>query len=110
MQVTEGAAQEWADARRDREFRFENILDARTNLHAGCFYLSKVTRRYLRTDHPYAYGLADYNAGRGNVLRWMQGPGLTNAAVFLGDVTYPGTREYVQSILGRAGRYEGEFR
>jgi hypothetical protein len=40
----------------------------------------------------------------------MQGPGLTNAAVFLGDVTYPGTREYVQSILGRAGRYEGEFR
>ena len=110
MQVTEGAAQEWADARRDRGFQFEHVLDARTNLHAGCYYLGKVTRRYLRTDHPYAYGLADYNAGRGNVLRWMQGPGLTNASVFLGDMTYPGTREYVQSILRRSGRYEVEFR
>ena len=110
MQVTEGAAQEWADARRDRGFQFEHVLDARTNLHAGCYYLGKVTRRYLRTDHPYAYGLADYNAGRGTVLRWMQGPGLTNASVFLGDMTYPGTREYVQSILRRSGRYEVEFR
>lgn len=110
MQVTEGAAQEWADARQDRAFRFEHVLDPRTNLHAGCHYLAKVTRRYLKTDHPYAYGLADYNAGRGNVLRWMQGTGRTNASAFLVDMTYPGTREYVQSILRRAERYDPDFR
>lgn len=109
MQVTETAAQEWADARRDRFFLPEHLLDARTNLHAGCHYLAKVSRRYLRTDHPYAYGLADYNAGRGNVLRWMQAQASTNSAAFLTTMTYPGTRSYVQAILQRAARYEREF-
>jgi soluble lytic murein transglycosylase len=110
MQVTEMAAQEWADRRRDGDFRHEHTLDAVTNLHAGCFYLAKVTRRYLGTDRPYAYALADYNAGRGNVLRWMEGEARTNSAAFLGAMTFPGTRDYVESILARAPEYERDFR
>jgi len=109
MQVTGDAAQEWADSRRDRGFEPSHLLDARTNLHAGAHYLAKVSRRYLRTDHPYAFALADYNAGRGNVLRWMKGPAETNAAAFLRGMTFPGTREYVQSILARTGLYREDF-
>lgn len=110
MQVTEGAAQEWADARRDRQFQAVHLTHPGTNLHAGCHYLAKVTRRYLRTDRPYAYALADYNAGRGNVLRWMHHGGETNAALFLQGMTFPGTRDYVQSILQRSQQYERDFR
>lgn len=109
MQVTEAAAQEWADARRDRSFEARHLLHPATNLHAGCFYLAKVTRRYLRTDHPYAYALADYNAGRGNVLRWMNDAGATNASVFLNQMTFPGTRDYVRSILDRTPAYRDDF-
>lgn len=110
MQVTEGAAQEWADARRDRQFEPTHLLHATTNLHAGCHYLAKVTRRYLRTDNPYVFALADYNAGRGNVLRWMQEGGDTNSAIFLSRMTFPGTRDYVTAILQRARTYERDFR
>jgi soluble lytic murein transglycosylase len=110
MQVTEGAAQEWADARRDRRFQPAHLYHPVTNLHAGCHYLAKVTRRYLRTDQPYAFALADYNAGRGNVLRWMQQGGETNAALFLQTMTFPGTRNYVRSVLQRSVVYERDFR
>lgn len=109
MQVTEAAAQEWADARRDRNFEARHLLHPATNLHAGCYYLAKVTRRYLRTDHPYAFALADYNAGRGNVLRWMNDAGATNASVFLAQMTFPGTRDYVQAILARCPTYRDDF-
>ena len=109
MQVTETAAQEWADARRDRQFERGHLLHPTTNLHAGCFYLAKVSRRYLRTDHPYAYALADYNAGRGNVLRWMHNGGETNASVFLAQMTFPGTRDYVRTILERSQSYRADF-
>jgi len=109
MQVTEMAAQEWADHRRDGAFHHEHTLQALTNLHAGCHYLAKATRRYLTTDRPYAYALADYNAGRGNVLRWMEGEARTNSAAFLAAMTFPGTRDYVESILARAPGYERDF-
>lgn len=109
MQVTGDAAQEWADARRDRSFQPMHLLDPATNLHAGSFYLAKVARRYGGTDRPWAYALADYNAGRGNVLRWMKGPAQTNAQAFLASMTFPGTRDYVRSILGQAPSYRGDF-
>ena len=109
MQVTGDAAQEWADARRDRRFDRMHLLDPATNLHAGSFYLSKVSRRYGATDSPFAYALADYNAGRGNVLRWMKGAAQTNAQAFLESMTFPGTREYVRSILRRAPGYRDDF-
>ncbi len=109
MQVTADAAQEWADKRRDRDFRPMHLLDPATNLQAGSFYLAKVARRYAGTDRPFAYALADYNAGRGNVLRWMKGPARTNSEAFLGMMSFPGTREYVRSILARAPRYRADF-
>lgn len=109
MQVTGDAAQEWADARRDRHFQPIHLLHPATNLHAGAFYLAKVARRYAATDRPHAFALADYNAGRGNVLRWMKGPAQTNSQAFLQAMTFPGTRDYVRAILGRAPAYQREF-
>ena len=113
MQVTEVAAQEWADALRLNRYTHEHILDPATNLHAGSFYLSKVLQRYAATDNPVAYALADYNAGRRNVLRWMattNAPAArTNSAQFLAVMTFPGTRQYVEQILERRRRYEPQF-
>lgn len=113
MQVTKVAAQEWADALKLTRYSHELILDPSTNLHAGSFYLSKVLQRYSATDNPTAYALADYNAGRRNVLRWMSATNAplarTNSAQFLAVMTYPGTRHYVEQILERRQRYESQF-
>jgi len=106
MQLQEIAAQEWADAERLSQFRHEQCVDAYTNTLAGTFYLHKLLGRYTRTDNPVPYALADYNAGRSNVLKWMQGEGETNSTVFIEQIGFPGTRNYVREVMKRAQRYD----
>ncbi|HTI68874.1 MAG TPA: lytic transglycosylase domain-containing protein [Candidatus Limnocylindria bacterium] len=113
MQLREDAAQKWADACHLRDFVHEHILDPRTNTLAGCYYLAHVLRRYGQTDNPVAFALADYNAGRGNVLRWMGSTNFpaarTNSRAFLLAMTFPGTRSYVTEIMARRPGYEDDF-
>ncbi len=105
MQLREEAAQEWADAEGVDGFDHEHCLDARTNILAGTWYLKKLLKRYQQTDDPVPYALADYNAGRGNVLKWFNGPGATNSVAFLEQIAFPGTKEYVQSVMRQREKY-----
>lgn len=105
MQLREDAAQEWADAERIGSFQHEHCFDPATNTLAGTWYLRKLLKRYSQTDNPPAYALADYNAGRGNVLKWMSGPAATNSTLFLAQMTFPGTHDYVVSVMERYRRY-----
>jgi soluble lytic murein transglycosylase len=107
MQIGELAAQEWADAERVPGFRHEQVLDPRTNLLAGTWYLARLLRRYSSADDSRPYGLADYNAGRSRVVLWKHGAGATNSAVFLTQIGFPGTRRYVEEILRRREQYAG---
>lgn len=108
MQLMENSASEWADSVHDRTFSHEHVLDPGTNTLAGSFYLARLLKRYTQTDNPAVYALADYNAGRGNVLRWMKGTGSTNSQAFLQQMTFPSTRAYVRDILAQAHRYADE--
>ncbi|MCU0772570.1 MAG: lytic transglycosylase domain-containing protein [Verrucomicrobia bacterium] len=105
MQLQAIAAQEWADAERIGGFQHEQCLDPRTNTLAGAFYLQKLLKRYRNTDDPVPYALADYNAGRSNVLKWLTGAGATNSAAFIEQIGYPATRDYVRVVMQRSRRY-----
>jgi soluble lytic murein transglycosylase len=109
MQIRDAAALEWVEAERIGTFNHETCLDPVTNTLAGTFYLRKLLRRYSRTDNPIPYALADYNAGRANVLRWTGGSALTNSGAFVAQIGFPGTREYVRSILRRYEKYQRQF-
>jgi soluble lytic murein transglycosylase len=109
MQIREDAAWEWARAERVTGFEPEHLLDPSTNTLAATAYLARVLRRYARTDNPVPYALADYNAGRGNVLRWNKGAAITNSAVFLAQMDFPGTRKYVQTVMRRCEHYRPIF-
>jgi soluble lytic murein transglycosylase len=67
--------------------------------------LGRLLRRYRDADDPLPFALADYNAGRTHVLRWSAGAGATNAAVFCQQITFPGTRRYVEAVVHRRQRY-----
>jgi soluble lytic murein transglycosylase len=109
MQIRALTAQEWAKAE-SRQRLFEgNLFEPELNLQIGIWYLSKLIKRYSHTDVPAAYALADYNAGRNNVLRWNQGAAVTNSALFLDKITFPSTQQYVRSILQRSLKYQGQF-
>ena len=110
MQIQEIAANEWAEAERNSNFVHEHCLDPQTNVLAGTFYMAKLLRRYSRTDNPLPYALTDYNAGRGNVLRWNNGEAATNSAAFMAQIGFPGTSNYVQGVLARYEHYRHQFR
>jgi soluble lytic murein transglycosylase len=107
MQIRGEAAREWAAAEKISFFSHQQLFDPGKNTMAGTWYLRKVLGRYTKSDHPLPYGLADYNAGRAHVLKWLKGTeaAATNSAVFLEQIDFPGTKEYVKSILARYEHY-----
>jgi soluble lytic murein transglycosylase len=110
MQIRSAAAGEWAAAEKVHGFEFEQLNDPATNTMAGTWYLARLLKRYQTTDDPVAYALADYNAGRRNVLRWNTGSAQTNSSAFVQQITFPGTRNYVNSVRQRRDHYRGQFR
>lgn len=108
MQVTEDAALEWVSSERIKGFHKDHLLDPRTNTLAGTYYLGKMIRRYSQTDDPIPFALADYNAGRGNVLRWMSGQAKTNGQMFIQSIGFPSTHAYVGSVVARFRKYRSE--
>ncbi len=105
MQIREIAAQEWADTEHHPDFLHAHCFDPGTNTLAATFYLAKLMKRYTKTDDPVPYALADYNAGRGNVLKWNNGAAATNSSVFIGQIHFPGTKAYVKSVRRRRELY-----
>jgi soluble lytic murein transglycosylase len=109
MQIGKLAAQEWAEAEKIKGFDHHQLFDPMLNIMAGTWYLGKLIRRYLHTNHPYRYALADYNAGRTHVLRWNKGAAETNSMLFLEQMDYPTTRQYVENILERFKIYREDY-
>ncbi len=109
MQIRDAAAVEWARAERVAGFAPETLFDPRTNTLAGAWYLEKLLKRYAQTDDPLPYALADYNAGRANVLKWEQGAAATNSAAFISRINFPGTKNYVRAVMQRREHYRPVF-
>jgi soluble lytic murein transglycosylase len=105
MQIRETAASEWAAAEHIQNFDHAACLDPLTNVLAGTWYLRRVLRHYGQADDPLPFGLAEYNAGRGNVLKWLAGDHATNSAAFMERIGFPSTRVYVQKIIQRYQDY-----
>src|SRR6266704_1919445 len=109
MQLQEDAAREWADAEHVEGFEHEYCLDPGTNALAGAWYLKKLLKRYAQTDNPVPYALADYNAGRANVLKWKKDAAATNSEEFIAQIGFPSTRAYVRAVMRRYERYRPMF-
>ncbi|MDA7915949.1 lytic transglycosylase domain-containing protein [Verrucomicrobia bacterium] len=109
MQIRDLAAQEWATAEDIYPFHHENIIHPGTNTLAGTWYIRKLMERYKHTDNCLPYALADYNAGRSNVLKWMKGKATTNSVVFTAQIGFPSTHDYVQSVSRKYAEYFEEM-
>jgi soluble lytic murein transglycosylase len=73
------------------------ILDPQTNLRLGVRYLGRLLRGFSgRTE----MALAAYNAGPGAVTRWRQARGDLPAEIFVEEIPYKETNQYVRRVLG----------
>jgi soluble lytic murein transglycosylase len=105
MQVTENAANEWARETKAENFRVEELFDPKTNVEAGSWYLHRAAQHWEQQPDPMPFALAEYNAGASRVQRWAGGTGGSSpnisAKEFLASIDFPGTRNYVDSVLAR---------
>jgi len=108
MQVTEGAGREWARATGRKDFGRDLLWDERVNLEAGTWYLARALKRWRDKDDPVPFALAEYNAGFGNVLRWLPNGQATTAAQFQEAITFPGVRRYVDTVMELYAGYRTE--
>ena len=109
MQIMDLTGREWADAQRLPFVAPVMLRDPSRNIDCGAWYLRKLLPRYTKTDNPVPYALADYNAGRGNVLKWMKDEAATNSAVFIERIGFPSTQNYVREVMERRERYVAQF-
>ena len=109
MQVMPSTAGDWALAEHQKSFSSTELFDPYKNTSAGTWYLRRQLHHFRAADQPIVYALAAYNAGPTRAARWCRGAAATNAAAFLQQMDFPGTKQYVLSILKRSVRYRGDF-
>ena len=109
MQIMKDTGSDWARAERVPFYFRERLFEPAKNTECGAWYLSRLLSRYSHTDNPLPYALAAYNAGPGNVSKWCTGAGSTNSTVFLKQMTFPGTRKYVETVTQRFQHYAKVF-
>jgi soluble lytic murein transglycosylase len=106
MQVTEPAAQDWVDAEKIETFVPEDLLDPKTNIEVGTWYLGRALRHWSRQDDPLPFALGEYNAGRSRVQRWSRGEQIS-ADELREAMDIPSTRAYVAAVRERYEYYLG---
>lgn len=114
MQITENAAADWARAEKIETFLPTDLFDPKVNIEVGSWYLKRALDHWSTRDNAVPFALAEYNAGRTRVRRWVRESGLGEAAEATDMQTamdFPATRRYIQSIMARRDFYaeRGEF-
>ena len=94
MQIMKSTA-DWAAEEIDIErYSHDNIFNEKLNLNIGCWYISKLKKQF---DDNLIYVLAAYNAGSGNVSKWISDEKYYDNFGNL-DIPFPETKEYVEKV------------
>ena len=94
MQLTESTA-DWIAGQMDLpDYNYEKIFEPSVNISIGCKYLSWLLERYDNIDS----AVAAYNAGSGNVDKWLRNPNYSSDGSRLDDIPFKETRDYVKRV------------
>ena len=104
MQVTEPAAQDWVEALGIETFEPADLLDAKTNLEVGTWYLAQALKHWDSQEDPLPFALGEYNAGRSRVKRWSGGAQMS-ARELAKAMDIASTRAYVAAVRNRYDFY-----
>lgn len=104
MQVTEPAAQDWVKAEGIETFVPEDLLDPKTNIEVGTWYLGRALRHWDSQEDPLPFALGEYNAGRSRVQRWSGGEQVTVEELD-NAMDIASTRAYIAAVRGRYEYY-----
>jgi ABC-type transport system substrate-binding protein len=94
MQLMPATAEEIARHMGIQNFRPEDVWRPEINIAMGSFYLNRLYRLFGCTE----LALAAYNAGQGNVQKWLSDPDISNDGKKLDDIPFSETRNYIKRV------------
>lgn len=100
MQLTQRTF-DWISTLYPPEDEGAGVLDEAANIHCGCALL----RLLLDEFGTEREALAAYNAGMGNVARWLEDPAYSEDGATLTAIPYPETAAYVERVLNARDMY-----
>ena len=111
MQVMPVVANEWAAARGETGLDPKRLFDPQFNVQVGSWHLARALQQWQEAVDPAPLALAQYNAGRSNVLKWVNAGSLGDGEYFTSRIQFPSTRSYVRDIMRQYRMYvrRGEF-
>ena len=99
MQIIDGTASYIAKLLGEKEY---DIFSPSTNIRFGCFYLRLLIDKFTVEKT----ALCAYNAGEGNVNKWLNNKGYSTDGVNLTLIPYRETEEYIKKIYKSYAKYE----
>lgn len=79
-----------------------DLLKPEDNIQIGTWYLAHNHQRY---DHDSLLAIASYNAGTGNVSQWVRRYSLNDPDLFVENIPFPETKNYVEGVFGNYWNY-----
>jgi soluble lytic murein transglycosylase len=99
MQIMPATAAQIAMELEISNFTLDNLSEPGLNVRFGSYWLSRM-REYEGTDNPWAFRLAEYNAGAPRVDEWRaKATDPAKAESFLDAVAIPSVKSYVRDVL-----------
>ena len=84
-------------------YSYDDIFEPEVNIMIGCWYLDRLRRQF---DGAADTVLAAYNAGSGNVAKWLSSPENSNDGINLYYVPFGETRLYIEKVNKNIKIYE----
>jgi soluble lytic murein transglycosylase len=106
MQLTPATARYIAHKSGGTQFVVDDLATPQVNIAYGAYYLRYLLRRYGGNVD---FALAAYNAGEGNVDRWIAAAQARNRALTVDAIPYGETRAYVKRVLTVRGQYRRSY-
>jgi len=106
MQITPQTADAIAKHSGGVRFKQEDLSDPQINISYGAYYLRLLIDHY---DGSETLAVAAYNAGMGNVDRWVAEAGGVDSFDRAEHIPFPETRAYVENVLQRQDDYRHNY-
>ena len=106
MQITPETARGIATQSGGTRFQQSDLSDPQINISYGAYYLRRLLDHYGGNE---TLAIAAYNAGLGNVDRWVAEAGGADEFNHAEDIPFPETRAYVENVMERRGEYRDNY-
>ena len=106
MQITPQTADAIAKHSGGVRFKQSDLSDPQINISYGTYYLRLLVDHYGGNE---TLAIAAYNAGIGNVDRWVADAGGSGEFDHADDIPFPETRAYVENVTERRREYRQNY-